>query len=244
MLYLAAVTVISEALHPLAWAQSNRPKTTPTAPQKSSPHRSPPRPRSATAEENNRRFEQKLREAEQKRRVEQTELARKQQQRKQSLEKPAPPFNPAAAPAPIECFNAYVAAARSASSMQQLLGYLVQSKQNQLSVEQAEYDPKAEAEQRKWYREKHPKATQDDLNQRFASPFAKVLRYHKTFVGKIIEVQKVAINGNTAHITVLMQGGKGIDGKQYAYGKADVELVGEGNFWKMKDYSDSAWLFD
>ena len=241
--------VLSGALSPPAMAQppNFRGPPLPGAPARptTSPRPSTPRrPLSPSAAANNSRFEQKQREAAQRLRAEQAARDRQQQWKKQALEKPAPPFDPASAPAPVDCFNAYVAATRNASSMEQLLGYLAQSKQNQLVVEQAEFDPKAEAEERQWFRSKHPEFTEDDLDRRFASPYAKYLRYHKTFVDKIVRIQNVSLKGNTAHITILTHGGKGIDGKQYAYSKAFVEMVGEGNYWKMKDYTSSAVLFD
>ena len=246
---LAAVAVFSGALNSPVWGQppNFRGPPLPGAPARpTTPSRpaTPPRPLSPSALENSRRFEQKQRESERQRLAEQAQRDRQQKQRKQDLEKPAPPFDPARAPPPVDCFHAYMAATRNASSMEQLLPYLSQSRQNQLRAEQADYDPKAQAAERKWFRSKHPELTEADLDRRFSSPYAQMLRYHKNFVSKVVEVRDVKIKGHTAEITVLTQGGRGIDGQDYSYSKAWVEMVGEGPSWKMKDYTSSAVLFD
>jgi hypothetical protein len=263
VLYLAAVTVIGGAPHPLASAQTNRPKTTRTTPPTTNfrgpplpsvPLRqnTPPRPLSPSEAANtsrpaeaanNSRVEEYQRQADEKRLAERAELERKQQKRKQYLEMPAPPFDRASAPAPLDCFKAYVTTVRNASSMEQLLGYLSQSKQNLLDVEQAEYDPKAQAEKRRWYQRNNPEAREDVLNVRFSSPYDKALRDHKAFVDDILEIRDLEVKGNTAKVSVKTVGGKGMDGKHYAYSWIFVEMVGEGNSWKVKDYRKSPLLF-
>src|SRR2546422_9105976 len=49
----------------------------------------------------------------------------------------APPFDAASAPPPDECFRAFVAAAKNASSMEELLPFLPDSKQEALKARQS-----------------------------------------------------------------------------------------------------------
>src|SRR5438094_751262 len=54
----------------------------------------------------------------------------------------AHPFDAASAPPPDECFRAFVAAAKNASSMEELLPFLPDSKQEALKARQSRFDPK------------------------------------------------------------------------------------------------------
>ena len=157
---------------------------------------------------------------------------------------PVPAFDPEKAPQPIDCFQAFVAAARNARRMDEIMQYLPQSEQERLRAEQARYNPKAVAEEREWFRKLDPeKHTEELLNERFTSPYEGMLKYHKRFANEVRNVTSVTVKDNTAYLTVMTEENVTIGGVLYQTGKTHVELVGEGNYWKMKDHSDSFWRY-
>ena len=122
--------------------------------------------------------------------------------------------------------------------------YLLQSEQENLRAKQAQYDPKAAAEEREWFRKLDPKKhTEELLNERFTSPYEGMLKYHKRFANEVRNVTSVTVKDNTAYLTVMTEENVTIGGVFYQTGKTHVELVGEGNYWKMKDHSDSFWRY-
>jgi hypothetical protein len=157
--------------------------------------------------------------------------------------KPAPPFDAEKSPPPIDCFNAYVAATRKATRMEEILSYLPQSQQEQLKAEQSKFNPKEEAKEREQFRKLHPKFTKDELDRHFASPYEERLRYHKAFANEVIKVISVDEKDNTAFLTVLTEENVTIGGVFYRHGKSNVNMVGEGTYWKLKDHGDTGWRF-
>jgi hypothetical protein len=160
----------------------------------------------------------------------------------QSQHKP-PPFYPASAPAPADCLAAYIAAARGASSMDQLLRFLPQAEQRALKEQQARFDPKHSAQNREWHREKSPQLHDSSLTFLSNSPFVNALARHKRIADKFLNVLRVEINGNKAHIFVSTTGGGTVNGVRYPYGTATFELRGEGDYWKIDSYNDSGVVY-
>jgi len=154
----------------------------------------------------------------------------------------APPFDPVGAPPPEEAFQAFLNAAKSASSMDQLLPYLPQREQELLKARQSQFDPKQAAKNRDSLRKQNPKLTAEDLAHFSESPYASVLKWHKGVANSVIRIMDVKIDGATARIAVSTNRGATINGEYYGYGTADVKLVGEGRTWKIGEY-DSSILF-
>jgi hypothetical protein len=150
-----------------------------------------------------------------------------------------PAFNPAAAPPPADCLRAYVAAARGANRMDDILKYLPQAQQRSLKEYQATYDPREAAESRTRLRQMNPKL--DDKSLTFLSnpPFVNELNHHKAIAGKFLDVLSVETNGNEAKVRISTTGGGTFNGVRYPYSTATVDMVGEEGFWKVDSYNDA-----
>ncbi len=156
-----------------------------------------------------------------------------------SSQSSAPPFDAANAPPPDEVFRAFVETARNATSMEQILPYLPQSKREGLKARQAQFDPQQAAKNRDSLRKQNPKLTEDDLAHLSSSPYAFMLKWHKGVANSIVKIQSVTIDGDKAKIGVVTNSGATINGEYYGYGEADVEMVGEGPTWKLARFNFS-----
>ena len=70
-------------------------------------------------------------------------------------------------------------------------------------------------------------------------PYTNALNWHKGVAGKIIEVLSVKTDGDKAQITVSTKSGAKINGEVYPYSTADIELLGESNYWRFSKYESS-----
>ncbi len=150
-----------------------------------------------------------------------------------------PPFNASQAPPPAECLWKYVAAVKSASTMEQVLPYLPAGEARSLRDYQATYDPKQAAKSRQSLKQLDPKLTEDGLTHLTNSPYVNALKWHKGIAEDILEVLSVKIEGNKATLRVSTTNEAIIDGGRFPYGTATIELEGEGNTWKIGAYNDS-----
>jgi hypothetical protein len=154
-----------------------------------------------------------------------------------------PYFNPAGAPPPDECFKAYVAAARSASSMEQLFPYLPVDETAALRQRQKNYDPKEAARGRAWHKKQDPSISEESLTFLSNPPYTNALDRHKRIAEKILDILSVKIDGNKATIVVSTTSGGRFNGEYFPYGKATVELTGEANYWRVSSYNDSNVIY-
>ena len=159
---------------------------------------------------------------------------------KKRSEQLAATFDPAAAPPPVACLAWYIAAARSARSMEELLKYLPVTEQQSLKADQADYDPRRVAESRATFKKWNPKIDEDTLTRLTNPPYVNALARHKKRAEGILDVLSVKIDGRKAVIEVSTTVGGTSNGVEYPYGTAEVELLGEEGFWKFDSYSDSA----
>jgi hypothetical protein len=155
----------------------------------------------------------------------------------------APPFNASGAPQPADAWRAMVSACQRAGSMDQLMPYLPVAKVHQLKERQAKYDPKEAAASRLHWRQKKPDMTEESLTFLTNSPYANELDHLKRITGKFLDVLSVKVEGNKATLVISTTTGGTSNGEEYPYGKADVELVGEGIAWKLSTYNDSNWMY-
>ena len=137
-----------------------------------------------------------------------------------------PPFNPTAAPSHVECLRAFILAARSATSMQQVLPYLPVDEQRALVERQQQYDPQVEAANRAWHKKQNPKIDERSLTYLSNPPFVNELERNKRIASRILEVLSVKVEGNTATISVSTNNGGTVNGAHYPFGTAEVELLG------------------
>jgi hypothetical protein len=154
-----------------------------------------------------------------------------------------PPFNPATAPPPADCWRAYVAAAKAATSMDQLLNYLPYQEQKTLRERQANYDPKEAAESQQRWRKKDPEMSEKKITFLTNSPYANALDRHKRIADKFLDVLSAKSDGNKATIVVSTLSLAKSGGEQYPYGKATIEFVGEDGYWRIDTYNDSGWHY-
>ena len=155
----------------------------------------------------------------------------------------ATPFNAAGAPPPADCLKAFVATARNANSMEQVLGFLPQDEQTAMKARQSSYDPKEAAHGREWHKKTNPKLTGEQLTHLSNPPFVNGLKFHKGLANEIRDILSVKVDGNQATLVVSTSSGATINGEYYPYGKADVEMVGEGNYWKLSRFRPSVMYF-
>lgn len=151
----------------------------------------------------------------------------------------APPFNSTAAAPPADCLRAYIAAAKTAGSMEQLLIYLPLAQQRVLKERQAMYDPKQAEQSRQWHRKQNPSLDKESLAHLTNPAYVNELKWHKQTAGKVLEVLSVKTDGGKAFIEVSTSSGGTVNGTRYPYGKATIEMAGEGNSWKVAAYNDS-----
>jgi len=154
-----------------------------------------------------------------------------------------PPFDPAKAPPPADCLRAFVAAAKSATRMEQVLPYLPVDNQQVLIEEQKHYDPKDAAASRAWFKKQDPKIDEASLTYLSNPPFVNELNRNKDIAGGILEVLSVKVEGNKALIEVSTTRGGTFNDVYYPYGTAKVELTGEAGYWKLSSYNDSNVIY-
>ncbi len=151
----------------------------------------------------------------------------------------SPPFHASGAPAPEECLKSYIAAARGASSMEQLLRYLPDNEAKALKERQAQYDPKEAARGREWHRKQSPDMKPETLDFLSNPPYTNELHHHRQIAAKILDILSVTIDGDKAVARVSTTGGATVNGVHYPYGTAKIEMIGQGNSWRISAYNDS-----
>lgn len=156
---------------------------------------------------------------------------------------PPPPFNRSVAPSPDECLRAFVNAAKNANSMEQLLTFLPHNEMQSLKAQQSQYDPAEAARGREWHRKQNSKLTDEDLTHLSNPPYTNALKFKKSLAGDIRDILSVKEDGDKASLVVSTNNGATINGEYYPYGQADVEMIGEGNTWKLSRFRPSIMVF-
>src|SRR5262249_22657914 len=147
------------------------------------------------------------------------------------------PFNANSAPPPEECLKAFIAAGRTATHMDQLMKYLPQREMEALKAEQATFDPKNATSARESLRKQDPKISDETLKHLTGPPYDFALKFNKKLAGDIRDILSTKVDGNKAKVVVSTNNGATVNGEYYGYGEADIEMVGEGNTWKLSRYS-------
>jgi hypothetical protein len=189
---------------------------------------------------------ERLRQVEQQRRADQAKREaqeRAQQQAAQDYARSHPkptvaPFNAAAASPPADRVKSFIIAAKSATSMEQLLAYLPDSEQKTLRGEQANFSLQSVQGRREYYRQRSPNLTEEQLASLTSSPYDVALQYNKSFAEEVMDILDVKIVGDQAELTVATNSGS-INGRPVPNGRAYVEMVGEGSLWRVKTNGSS-----
>jgi hypothetical protein len=155
------------------------------------------------------------------------------------LKPKTPEFNPSSASPPDECLKRFISTARNATSMEQILPYLPQDEQTVIKNRQSTFDPKDATRGREWFRKQNPNLTDEQLDHLSRSPYVNELKFHKSLANDIRDILSVKVDGAKATLVVSTSNGATINGEYYPYGKADVEMVGEGNAWKLSRFRPS-----
>jgi hypothetical protein len=169
--------------------------------------------------------------------------ARQSLEQLKSTARPVQPFQAAAAPRPEDCWLAYVAAARRATSMEEILPYLPVARQQQLQQRQARYDPQLAAQQRERRRRENPNISERTLTFLSNPPYVNELAFQKMRAGSFLEVLSVRIDGNKAVVEISTTSGVTINGVKHPYSTATVEMIGEGSTWKVGGYDNSELVY-
>jgi hypothetical protein len=151
-----------------------------------------------------------------------------------------PAVNAANAPPPAECLKAFVNTARTASSMEPLLHYLPEGEARSLREQQANYDPKQTASSRASLKKLNPSLDEKSLSHLTNPPFVNSLAFHKGLANEIYDVLSVQVEGDEAKLVVSTRSEAIINGGRWPYSKATVEMIAEGNYWKLSRYQPSS----
>ena len=154
-----------------------------------------------------------------------------------------PAFVPAAAPPAEECLRAYFAAAKGATSMDELLDYLPHKEQKMLRERQANFDPRKAAAKQEQLRAKDPDLSEDRITFLTNSPYANAFERHKKRANKFLDVLSAKSDGNKATIVISTLSMAKSLGQEYPYSKATIEMVGEAGYWRIDTYNDSSWRY-
>ena len=154
-----------------------------------------------------------------------------------------PPFNPAATPPPAACLLSFIVAAKAATTMEQILPYLPVDEQQALVERQHYYDPQAAESNRAWHKQQNPKMDDESLNYLFNPPFNHELDRNKRIANGIVDILVIKVEGNKALIGVATNKGATVNYIRYPYGIAEIEMLGEANYWKISSYNDSNVVF-
>jgi hypothetical protein len=152
---------------------------------------------------------------------------------------PPVPFDASLAPSPAACFEQYVATAKNAGSMEQILPYLPESQQTALRARQSIYDPQQAAKNRQWHKQQDPKLSEESLNYLSNPPLVNELKFHKNLAASVIKVLSEKIDGNKATLVVSIHSDAIVNGERYPYSTADVEMIGEGRLWRSATFQPS-----
>lgn len=84
-----------------------------------------------------------------------------------------------------------------------------------------------------------PKIDEKSLTFLSNPPYVNELDRHKRIAEKILDVLSVKVDGTKALIEVSTTSGGTVNGVEYPYGTAKIEMLGEGNSWKVHSYNDN-----
>jgi len=151
------------------------------------------------------------------------------------------PFDAKKAPSPDLCFLKFVETANNATTLDQVLPYLPYAQQRVIKEEQQRWSPQSAAETRAQHLKLNPSITADALEFFSEAPYVRELNSLKDISGKIMRVRSIKYTGpNTAVLDVATRNNCRMNGEDYPYSTADVELLGQGNFWMFDKYRDSS----
>lgn len=150
----------------------------------------------------------------------------------------APAFDPKAAPAPEKSVEAFVRAARSATSMTSLLEFLPPEERKALEAMQKRYNPK-DAAKRRAELAKNKKLSPETVEHLTSAPYDTRLKFLKRIATKVLKITSATVDGNKAKVKVDIEITDVINGVRYNRSTAMVGLVGIGNRWYFSTFDEN-----
>lgn len=150
---------------------------------------------------------------------------------------PAPQFDPQTAPRPEVCFDAFLRAARSAKSFDEILPYLPADKREYYEREQKRYDPEQARERRLRY-EKEGKLDAAAIQHLTQPPYASGLKGYRGMALKVNEFVSAKTQGDRATLNVTIHIDETINGVRYTQSTATIGMIGEGDTWKFESFKE------
>ena len=155
--------------------------------------------------------------------------------------KPAAPtaaqFDPQTAPRPEVSFDAFLRAARSAKSFEEILPYLPADKREYYEREQRQYDPEQARERRLRY-EKEGKLDAAAIQHLTQPPYVSGLKGYRGMALKVNEFVSATTKGDRATLNVTIHIDETINGVRYTQSTATIGMIGEGNNWKFESFKE------
>jgi len=154
------------------------------------------------------------------------------------------PFDAKKAPSPDLCFLKFVATARTARSMDELLAFVPFAQQRVLKERQQQWNPQQAAANKADWKRRDPSMSEQSLEHLTGAPYTGELKNLSGIASKVMRVMEVKITGpNKAELKVATQSTLSTNayGKRedFPYSTANVEMLGEGDYWRMKTYNDN-----
>jgi len=146
-------------------------------------------------------------------------------------------FNAAAAPSPDDCLKYFILAAKSATTMDQLLAYLPESEQKALRDKQARFDSQNADQTSDDFSSLSSSFSREQSASLSTSPYEAALQSSKSFSRQVMDILDVKVTGDQAELTVAT--GYYINENPVKSGKAYVQMVGEGSLWRVKTNGSS-----
>lgn len=146
-------------------------------------------------------------------------------------------FDAQSAPRPEVCFDAFLQAARSAKSFEEILPYLPADKREYYQREQKLYDPERARERRLKY-EKEGKLDADSIQHLTQPPYDTGLKSYRGMALKVNEFVSATTTGDRATLHVTIHINETIDGVRYTKSTASIGMIGEGDSWKFESFKE------
>lgn len=154
------------------------------------------------------------------------------------------PFDAKKAPSPVLCFLKFVATARTARTMDELLPFIPYAQQRVLKECQQQWDPQRAAHSKAAWMKSNPSMRESSADHLTEAPYTRELKHLNEIAAKVMRVRAFKITAaNKAELDVATQSTLSTNAygkwEDFPYGTAEVEMLGEGDYWRMKSYNDN-----
>jgi hypothetical protein len=154
------------------------------------------------------------------------------------------PFDARKAPSPDLCFLMFVATARTARTMDELLPFVPFAQQRVLKECQQQWNPQQAAASKADWKSRNPSMSGESIEHLTGAPYTRELKHLYEIASKVMRVMDVKITAaNKAELKVATQNTLSTNAygkwEDFPYSTAEVEMLGEGDYWRMRSYNDN-----